>query len=149
MRRELLKKEKPIDDIIHLRTPNGHGSSSNKIRKYSEIKLQRGNAISLVQSASLGDVFTINKTGIYHISMADFFNAATGNIGVSVNSTELTTAVASITAADRVFFIQYVNIAEHGSLVTSFSAGDVVRPHTAGSNNGTSSAQHFIITRIG
>lgn len=136
---------------IRLHTSNGFGSSSTKIRRFTTTVEDSGDTdlISYVDSATLGATFTILKDGIYDIS----FNDNTGSntwLGISLNSTQLTTNIYDITAADRLCMAGHTAVASQ-SIPVSWSgrlqAGDVIRPHTEGNASvGTAARTNFTIT---
>lgn len=130
---------------------NGHGSTNTKIRRYTTTKTSTGTAITYADSAANGASFTINEPGLYEMSMTDIQSASAVNFGVSVNSAQLTTNIQSITDTDRVFAASTPN----GSYMTitrtwRLSAGDVVRPHTAGTADGATALEsNFSIIKVG
>ena len=130
---------------------NGHGSTNTKIRRYTTTKTSTGTAITYADSAANGASFTINEPGLYEMSMTDIQGASAVNFGVSVNSAQLTTNIQSITDADRVFAASTPN----GSYMTitrtwRLAAGDVVRPHTAGTADGATALEsNFSIIKVG
>jgi hypothetical protein len=115
------------DSCIRLDTANGYGSTANKIRRFSNVRQNIGSDIAYADSATLGSTFTIQTDGTYAISYSDHIGGA---VGISRNSTELTTTIAAINVADR--------LAHENDSVTSvawqgyLNAGDVIRPHTEG-----------------
>lgn len=127
----------PVHHEVWLRGVNGHGSTDTKIRRFDVQVVNAGTAISYATTAEHGSVFTINEDGLYSITYCDRSWSAQ-DIGVSVGSTQLTTAINGITDADRVAYA-YANVdAANVSLVNAtavawLNAGQVVRPHTSGS----------------
>lgn len=116
---------------VWVNTGNGYGSTNDKIRRFTTTVSSVGTGITYADSASAGASFTINEDGIYAIDYADSSSAAALQIGVSLNSSQLTTAIGAITAADRIAY-------EHTSAASFFastqaivrlSSGDVIRPH--------------------
>ena len=136
--------------MVRLNTANGYGSSSTKIRRFTNTVTNQGSDITYADSATLGATFTINTTGIYGISYTDQFNAA-GDVGLSLNSTQLTTGIVSITAADALAVATTGANNYAGSVAVTLyaSAGSVIRAHTGGTASGANpTAQQFVITRI-
>jgi hypothetical protein len=139
---------------VWLQQGNGSGSSSTKIRRYTTTITNTGSDITYADSATLGATFTINTTGLYHISRGDGNTGAAVHLGFSVNSAQLTTAVQSCTAST---ILAACATASAGSLAyiadtVYLTAGDVVRAHDGTSTcNFTTPAQliSFRITRIG
>lgn len=83
---------------IHLDTGNGEGSTNTTVRRYSNIRLNTGSAMTLNQSATLGDSVTINSAGVYSITAADY-DSGSSQIAITVNGSALTTAPLSVTYA--------------------------------------------------
>lgn len=140
------------DHAVRVDTGNGMGSTSTKIRRFTTTSINVGTAITYADSSTAGATFTINETGIYSVFYSDV--GASGNsasFGISVNSSQLTTSIGSITAANRLVF-GYTNGALEGTAsgVFRFSSGDVVRPHNGPlsleSSNGTTT---FYIRKVG
>jgi hypothetical protein len=128
---------------------NGYGSTNTVIRTWTTISLNVGTDITLTQSATNGDSFTINTDGIYAISYCDAFSNSSVNFGISVNSNQLTTSIPTITAANRIAEARTVGADLSGNcqVTMKFKAGDVIRCHTSGDPNSTNGA-HFQTFRI-
>lgn len=119
---------------IRVNTSNGHGSVNNTILRFTTTAQNVGNAITYADSATLGNSFTINKSGIYTVSLTCRPGLANAVFGVSINSNQLTTAIGGITLANRLCLSQsYVSNATINCSATVYMvAGDVVRVHTDG-----------------
>lgn len=130
---------------------NGFGSTNTKIRRFVTTVKSNGTAITYADSATNGGSFTINQDGIYGISYHDGSTAAETVVGVSLNSSELTTNIESITNADRVVnSVDYLNRYTFCGSILNLKTGDVIRAHTDGAQNRTlDSDVSFRITRIG
>jgi hypothetical protein len=129
---------------IRLDSSNGHGSTNTAIIKWTTITTNTGSDLTLTQSATLGDSVTVNTAGNYTCYIAKDYNGTGQPFGISVNSSELTTSIRTITLADRVAMqtVSDANYVQAISTTRHFSASDVIRPHdqngTAGSNNAAS-----------
>ena len=136
---------------IRLHTGNGYGSTPNtKIRRFSTSVVNTGTGVTYADSATLGASFTINEAGIYAIHYADCFSAASG-MGLSLNSSQLTTGIQSITTADRLIMTSTSgsSAANVVSVTLALSINDVIRPHTAGdAESGAPERVSFTIQRI-
>ena len=143
-----LPKKRRISQI-RLDTGGGHGSSSTMIRRFANITSQRGIDITYVDSSTLGCVITINATGVYAINYVDLAST-TINFGLSLNSTELTTAITGITIASRLATSLNVSGQRgHVGYTGFFQAGDIIRPHTdAGGTPSTGATVCFSIVRV-
>ena len=137
---------------VFLHTTNGFGSTNTVIRRWTTTITNTGSDITYADSATLGGTFTINTTGLYAIHYSDEFNATIIWMGISVNSSQLTSAVHTITTAD-VIAINNCESASHTggvSIVVKLTAGDVVRAHATVQPSGSSTAlTRFAITRVG
>lgn len=124
---------------VKLRGRNGFGSSSTKIRRLTTIVENVGYAITYADSATLGMSCTVNVSGMYGISATDTSSAASySSVGLSLNTSEPTTNIASITAADQLTLSgAAADTPASCAWVGWLNAGDVVRLHTGGTT-GTS-----------
>ena len=129
--------------VVTVTTPTGYGSSNTRIVKYGATRLSTGTTITYTSSATNGDSFTINEDGLYMLSLVD---SGSGTVlGFSVNSTQLSTDIDSITAADR------IALASAGNTNTIcvatpyyFAAGDVVRAHGNATASGLGDTRAFV-----
>jgi hypothetical protein len=139
------------DSSVRLNTANGYGSTNTKIRRFTNTVDNLGTAITYADSATLGASFTVNEDGIYHISYSDIFSTGS-NLGISKNSSQLTTQVNGITVADRLD-ISTTSAADFSNVATwqgNLIKNDVIRPHTNGVSSGTLPDQaQFTISKVG
>lgn len=140
----------PPQSMVRLNTANGYGSTNTVIRRFTNVVTNQGTDITYADSATLGAAFTINVSGVYAISYTEDY-AAASNFGISLNSSQLTTAIVSITATDRLQIAsttaadQFTPCCWTGYLV----AGAVIRPHTAAAAIGAfPSVVNFTMTRV-
>ena len=131
-------------------TANGYGSTNTKIRRWTTSGKNIGTAITYADSSTAGSSFTINEDGLYSIYYSD---QTSGNdwIGISLNSSQLTTSVQSITATDRIAITKTIASAHSttASITVALAAGDVIRPHSEGVTSGASTfAEFFRITKV-
>lgn len=140
-----------VNSFVYANTPNGHGSTNNKIRRFSNTVSSNGSDITFADSAANGSTFTINTTGLYFFSYADNKNNGTqGTFGISINSAQLTTSIATITAANRLAITdspQSLGYAE-AEVLWYCTATDVIRPHTDGNPNVSDASFYFIARRV-
>lgn len=130
-------------------TGNGHGSTNTAIRRFSNIETETGTDITYADSVTLGASFTINTAGIYAMHYTDIRTGAAFFMGISKNSNQLTTAINSISSTNRVTANdQASSIYMNVSATLSLAANDVIRPHTDGNANGTTSLTKFRIVRL-
>ena len=135
---------------IRVYTDAGFGSTNTAIRRFSTVDYNFGTAITYTSSATLGDSFTINESGLYAISFTDNFTT-TANMGISQNSSQLTTTILSIATSDIIASTTAHTTGYQGCVAATLylDAGDVIRAHcglslAAGANNG----ECFTITKL-
>lgn len=116
---------------------NGTGAVNTVIRRFLTVDINTGNAITYADSANDGASFTINEDGIYTISYSDIVVAGSINFGISINSNQLTTGIASITRANCVGLnaISATGSTQNQSYTLILRNGDVIRPHGEASGN--------------
>ena len=136
---------------VWVQTANGYGGTNTAIKRWASIIRNIGSDITLTQNSTNGDSFTINKTGMYAIGYSAQFSAGAVNMGVSVNSNQLTTQIQNVTAASRVLntISAASNTPGNVSGVVYLNAGDVVRAHDDPGSAGTQTqADWFRITKV-
>ena len=126
----------------------GHGSTDNKIGRYDLYDIDDAQsfisatgvtdstgkgAITFTSSVANGTVITINVGGEYKISASKSFTTAI-NIGLSRNSNQLTTTIASIDNDDRLTntFNAGTSDTEAINWAGILKKDDVIRMHTSG-----------------
>lgn len=138
--------------MVRLNTGNGHGSTSTKIRRFTTTVQSIGSDITYADSSTLGATFTINRAGVYSISFTDRCSAVPTILGVSKNSTQLTTNIDTITAADRIAVqnSQASNTMSGVSVTVVLASGDVIRAHTQGQASSSTAVDEtlFTITQV-
>lgn len=144
----------PANSTVWLHSGNGHGSTNNKIRRFSTTVTNTGTDITYADSAANGASFTINTAGRYCATYWDYYSGGVTQYGLSINSAELTTAISSsgFAASTRLCRVD-VN---SGDSITPCNVcfyanvNDVVRPHTSGTVDTSANAglAVFIITRV-
>jgi len=135
---------------VRLNTANGYGSTNTKIRRFTTTVNSAGVDITYADSATLGGTFTINTNGVYSVSYCDQFTAA-ATLGLSIDSTQLTTNIQSVTAVNVLSICTTTggNVAEVASATFYAAAASVVRAHTDGVAAGvTSGGTQFTIARV-
>lgn len=136
---------------VYLTTGNGHGSTNTNIRRFSTIDTNLGSAITITQSSTNGDSFTINEDGIYSVIYGDSKAAGSSAFGITKNSSQLTTSITSVTASTRIAFSDgFTDGTTNAVFVGRLNAGDVIRAHTDAQPDQTLVRKTFIrITKIG
>lgn len=92
--------------IIWMTGGNGFGGSSSgdtMIRNFTTtvVSIPAGSMSRVVRTTTTADYFLISVQGRYEITYIDTAGGSSGMIGISVNSTQLSTAVNSITNINR------------------------------------------------
>lgn len=143
-------QQEALRSEVWVYTTNGYGSSATMIRRWTTVGKNTGTAITLTQDSITGDKFTINSDGVYAITFIDQFNTSQ-DMGISLNSSQLTTGIASITATDRIADVQTAgaNLPANCQVTLALRAGDVIRAHTAGAVSGSATqAPMFRIVKV-
>ena len=114
---------------------NGFGSTNTMINRYTTVTTNVGTDFTYADSATLGNSITINTAGIYTVT-ACAATATYSSVGVSVNSTQLSTQIYSINYQNILCTTTTGNTGFQGtsSFTGWFNVGDVIRGH----NDGTS-----------
>lgn len=138
---------------VRLHTGNGHGGSSSgetKVRNFSTTLLNVGTAITYTaRTATAGDKFTINEDGVYAISHTDLNSGGTLNLGISLNSSQLTTSIQTITTADALCFAKSPSASESVVAWCGYlRTGDVIRAHGDGGASSASTSARFDIVKV-
>lgn len=138
-----------VASMIRLNSANGYGSTNTMIRRFTNVVINQGTDITYVDSAALGATFTINVSGVYSISYTDNFGAASW-LGISLNSTQLTTGVTSTTLSTQLGTVHSMvaNLSACFSISVYLAAGSVIRAHTEGGATGNNNQQFFTIIRV-
>ena len=131
--------------MVRLNTSNGYGSTNTLIRRFTNIVTNQGSDITYADSATLGGSFTINTNGVYAVSHTD---AGVTYAGLSLNTTQPTTAIAALTTPSQCLGIGV--LASYGgcSWTGYLPSGSVVRAHHNAANAGGTTSVQFTIVRI-
>ena len=135
---------------IRVNTANGYGSTNTRIRRFTNIVNNIGTDITYADSATLGGTFTINTNGVYSVSFSDQFTVA-NDMGVSINSTQLSTNISSVNVAD-ILTAATTGGASYGAATSAVfyaATASVIRAHNAGSATGAAPNEcQFTIARV-
>lgn len=143
------------DSVVLVETGNGHGSTNNKIRLLTTTTINTGAAFTVAHNATLGTSVTINEPGVYAFHARDFRGGANGAFALTKNAAgaELTTSYAAMA---RTRYVGGMDVIEntagqqmHLVATDRINAGDIIRMHTNGSSDGTSSGVSLFIRKIG
>jgi hypothetical protein len=141
-----------VDSEIKVEAANGYGSTNTRIPRFLTIVKNIGSDIRYTDDAALGASFTVLKAGTYMLEgvLASGAGAMIG--GASINSTQLTTNVDSITNTDRLASSRGGAANDPAVFSKTFyaNAGDVIRPHADATALSTSAYfTWFSLAKIG
>jgi hypothetical protein len=109
-------------------TANGQGAVNTAIPIFTNTTTV-GSDITYATSANDGNSYTINQDANYAMSLTHNYTSADA-FGISLNSAQLTTGVATITLANRLTMSHCVaNKTATCGLTIRLVAGDVIRVH--------------------
>jgi len=133
--------------ILQLHTGNGHGSTNDKIRRFTTVVTNTGGDWTYTDSATLGANITIITSGVYYGMYMDREGGA-GAYGFSRNSSQLTTAFESINETDKLLTVSHFTTTAGNSFTRYLAAGDVIRMHTDGSVTDAAGVNRVILERL-
>jgi hypothetical protein len=138
-----------VPSMVRLHTGNGYGSTNNKIHRYLTTVTNQGSDITYADSATLGATFTINTNGVYAITKV-FSGSVDSNSGISLNSSELSTDISSLTnVADRLVINRSSVFACTMAWTGYLSATSMIRSHGDGAtDSGSANRSVFTIVRV-
>lgn len=149
----ILALENPPACELHIDTGNGHGSTNTRIRRFTNVRANSlGSYLTYADDASLGMSITCNIAGRYEFTYADYNNAGSGAIGISLNTAVPTTNVSALSYAQGKRTIINTPGAATSSSTTitlDLNPGDVVRAHTSANVNGADDNVFFRAIRVG
>ena len=129
-------------------THAGYGSTDTKIPYFTNVRTNiNDGSFTVGNDSTNGCTFTVNTSGIYAIT---YTHAGAGfYMGISLNSTELTTNIDTITAEDRIggHYESGGNVPQQACWTGQLSPGDIVRPHNDGTA-GTAGLASITFVRI-
>jgi len=120
---------------IRVDTFAGYGSTNNKIVRFTNVAISKGNDITYVSDATLGDSFVINTSGRYACSFMGYQASGADYIGISLNTTEPTVSIIGLTNPLEAITFEYPGVATAAMSCEStlnLNPGDVIRAHTGG-----------------
>lgn len=127
----------------------GYGGTDTKIPYFTNVRsnVDTAGAMTVVNNSTNGCKITINTADYYTINFTYNLNSA-GYMGISKSSSELTTNINSITAADRLATAYATtSVGAQVSIRVYCAVNTVIRPHGEGTAAQTNSTWHFSITR--
>lgn len=137
---------------VYLNVGAGHGSTNTKVRRYTNIKYNKGTYFSVSQSAANGDKLTVSQAGSYMFCAADTSAANPTAVSIAVNGAAGTTNATSLTYANGKRAIHYTANNSNGVNVCWFgilAANDYVWVQDDGSNSDSSEKSYFFGVYLG
>lgn len=145
-----------VTSQLRLHTFAGYGSTDTAIMQYSTAQENFGNMFSEnhstgYNSGTEGIEIIINRTGRYSFSASSRGGATAVQVGFSINSSQLTTQLALITAANRLSVQNMLTSSDFGSSSWSgwLASGSVIRMHGAGVSPSSNEQCHFTASYLG
>jgi len=144
------------NDVVHFYADaGGWGSSYTRIREIT-LRKSNGTGITSTTSATEGSSVTINRPGTFLIIYNDQSTTDTRYHGISLNTTSPSTDFLSISASEQLAYAEGrlgSGVISYGSAIWigRLDSGDVVRPHTQGTDfqNGSAQPISFFVARVG
>jgi hypothetical protein len=134
---------------VRLDTGNGHGSTNTKIRRFSNITEQSGDAFTYADSATDGMSLTVNRDMVASFTIVDVRYGATENIGLSLNSANLTTNINLLSASERLGTANAPSSSPATVTITKrFNKNDVIRVHDSGGSTDSDSRTQFTAQEV-
>lgn len=141
---QVITRDIPLTSEVVVDTTNGYGAVNTVIPRFTNTQISTGADIVYADSANAGASLTVKSPGVYSIAFVMNFAAGNRDMGLSVNSAQLTTAIGSITQANRLVMTRsesQTNSSGSVSVTRRFALNDVIRPHTDGGTQGTGTAE--------
>lgn len=137
--------------VVAYDTMAGYGSTNTVIPYFTNKNTDTSSGhVTLGNDSTNGTSITIVTAGVYAMSVWCEFSTAS-NLGISLNSNQLTTSIISITASTRlgISTTSAGNYREGVSVVRYLAQGDIVRPHFGGDSVGATAANcGFSVTKV-
>ena len=114
----------------------GHGSTGIRVRTFSNHD-ETGTALGSSADTTNGDAILIYQSGKYNITYSDTRTGGNHVVGVSLNSSS-TTTLTSLTFSELLAVSEATTtVTAHCGVVVTLSAGDFIKAHDTGGNDGT------------
>jgi len=131
---------------------NGSGSTNTNVRIFNTVGINTGTGITYATSASLGDTFTINETGVYSVYYRDVTTGtSTFCITKNATGTMLTSSANSNYGSNPNVYVSCSSAGANmgsQSLTLNLTAGDIIRAQISSSPTGGNNQGAFRITKV-
>lgn len=136
-------------NVTDAHTGSGHGSTYTNIRQLTTLE-ERSALCDWSNSAANGTVFTVMHPGRYKVSYQDYRSGGASGYGNSLNTSQFTTDIASITLSDRLWNISVASGELTGRCdVLNLKRFDKIYPHTNGSHDATDNQVRMTVEYMG
>ena len=140
--------------LTSLNSSTGHGSTNTAIRWFNGLSFKVFNGgYNVANSGTAGMSWTITSsdgTGIYIVTYIDSSSSGVLSMGISRNSTQLSTPIQSINPSNRLAMLHTAGAGNISCLcwVGALNVGDVLRAHTDGTANAGAGVIYFSVSRM-
>lgn len=147
------QQNKPlVQSTITVTNGNTMANPDNRIRRFTTVAEEVGDAISYNDSTANGAVFTINQRGLYFANYVDRPTTDADTFGISIDSTANNITIDStaiLTPSTRLTFT-FASTNEYQTVSYIFWAepGQTIRPHVGTGPFATVDGVAFNITRV-
>lgn len=137
-----------VRDQVTVHSGNGVGATNTQVRRFTNTGYTEGVCVSYSDSAANGASFTALCPGTYSISYGDGQTGADCLMGITLNSTALTTTPSAITYAQGLRSYSYARNGENQMISWTgvLNTGDIIRAQGACTLTGPMS--NFTMTRV-
>lgn len=137
--------------MVRLQTSNGFGSTNTRILRFTTAVTNQVSDVTYADSATLGALLTVNTAGVYAIGVTYKNGNTDGFLGISLNSSQLSTSIQFVTSADRLTSAAS-GTASSATLNCAWTgylpAGSLIRPHSDGGSTANPEFAQFTISRV-
>lgn len=143
--------EERISCQLRLDTYAGYGSTDTKIMQFTNSREDYGNMFTHNHGSygTAGLEITIVRPGKYSFAFSKGDTSGGTRIGLSKNSSQLSTNISSINATDRMIVDGSNSLEASVAWSSWLDTGAVIRPHTIGVAPDSAGEEHFTVTYAG
>lgn len=126
-----------------------YGTIGTKRPRFTSTPIKSvGSDVTYTDSSNDGTILTINTTGVYCVNYTSAFSGSAADMGLTLNNTQGSTNIGSVTAADVMVLFTTAGSAFSGiaQVCSNFTAGDTISPQTDGTT--ISSSARSVTLRI-
>lgn len=136
---------KTAKNEIRLSTPGGYGNIATRIRYYTVVADNIGDAVTCTSTANDGSYCTINKDGWYNVAYQDKNSGGSMSGGISRNASDLTASIHTLPISERICMAENPGDYIMGcSRSLPLKKGDVIRSQSISANASSNQATFSI-----